>query len=83
MSTKDKLLQAMKNNKKNVSKHQVLSLAEYHNCIVREGKGSHFIVTHMCVAYSLTIPNNKPIKSVYIKKFVKLIEEVILNEKNS
>lgn len=72
----DKELEKMKNNPTNISKEKLVALLYRFSCIIREGKGSHFSVTHHSVDYTLTIPNNKPIKKIYIKNCIKLIDEV-------
>ena len=77
-----KAFEKIKNNPKNVTKEQLISLLKYYNCIVMEnrGKGGHFMVTHEKIEYSIPIPSDKPIKVYYVKDCIKLIEEVMYLE---
>jgi hypothetical protein len=80
VSTINKKLKAMKANPKNDWKMDDLkSIAKRYSIICRQPGTSH--VTFTCEnELSVTVPNNKPIKPIYIKKFVNLIES--LNEEN-
>jgi hypothetical protein len=39
--------------------------------------GTHFKVTHPCVADILTIPARRPLKAVYVKRFVSMMDSII------
>ena len=41
------------------------------------GRGSHYKVTHPQVLEILTIPAKKPIKPVYIKEFVSMMDSIM------
>ncbi len=43
-------------------------------CIPPRGGGSHHKVSHPSVAEILTIPSRRPVKPVYIRKLVALID---------
>lgn len=45
-------------------------------CIPPKGGGSHFKVSHPSQSNIVTMPFRRPIKSVYIVKFVRYIEAV-------
>ncbi|MFK8251676.1 type II toxin-antitoxin system HicA family toxin [Ancylobacter terrae] len=45
-------------------------------CAAPRGGGSHYKVGHPTVARKLTIPFKRPIKPVYIRLLVNLIDEV-------
>ena len=78
MSTTDKRLKAMKANPKNDWRMGDLkAIAKQYDIKHRQPGTSH--VTFCCQnGLSLTVPNNRPIRAIYIKKFVTLIES--LNE---
>jgi hypothetical protein len=80
MSKADKKLQAMKINPKGDWKISDLqSLASRYGIIYRQPGTSH--VTFSCPnGMMLTVPAHKPIKPVYIIKFVELVE--VLNGEN-
>ncbi len=40
------------------------------------GRGSHYKVSHPSQKEILTIPANRPIKAIYIKRFVAMIDRV-------
>ncbi len=52
------------------------SVAEAHGLVHRQPGGSHVIFRHPNGAM-LSVPARRPIKPIYIKKFVRLIEEGI------
>jgi predicted RNA binding protein YcfA (HicA-like mRNA interferase family) len=45
-------------------------------CTAPTGGGSHFKVSHPKSRDILTIPARRPIKTVYIRKLIRMIEEV-------
>ena len=45
-------------------------------CKPPSGGGSHYKVSHPSQGYIVTIPFRRPIKSVYILKFVRYVEAV-------
>ena len=51
-------------------------VAKKYGIAVRKGKGSHVVLDHPGWIELLTIPARRPIKPIYIKKLVRLIEEV-------
>ncbi len=52
------------------------SVADAHGLIVRQPGGSHVVFRHPNGAM-LSVPARRPIKPIYVKKFVRLIEEGI------
>ncbi len=52
------------------------SVAEAHGLIIRQPGGSHVVFRHPNGAM-LSVPARRPIKPIYVKKFVRLIEEGI------
>lgn len=49
-------------------------IAGHFGIIVRKGKGSHVSFSHPEWVHILTIPAHRPVKPIYIKKFVSLID---------
>jgi len=74
MSRKDKLIDAIKNNPKNVRFQDLRKILESIGYIAVNNGGSHFVFTKDN-AISLTIPYKKPVKVVYVKQVIKIIEE--------
>ena len=50
---------------------------EYGIDLQAPGSGSHFKVTHRFLSEILTIPARRPIKPVYVKRFVALVTQVL------
>jgi len=44
--------------------------------IVRPARGSHVKFSHPGIRLQITVPARRPIREVYIRKFVELVEEV-------
>ncbi|MFA6058592.1 MAG: type II toxin-antitoxin system HicA family toxin [Taibaiella sp.] len=59
---------------------QLESAAKSYGVIVRKSGGSHVIFDHPRWIEMLSVPAHRPIKPVYIKKFITLIEQ--LEQKN-
>lgn len=47
---------------------------------VRKPGGSHVIFEHPSVAEIISVPARRPIKPIYVKRFVRLIDAVLGNE---
>lgn len=73
-----KKFEKMKNNPRNVTLKDLISVLEYFNCIVDKsrGKGGHVMVSHPLADRSFPIPSDKPVKAIYVKDCIKFIEEV-------
>lgn len=71
-----KTLAQMKVNPKDWRIESLKSVAEAHALIIRQPGGSHVIFRHPNGAM-LSVPARRPIKPIYVKKFVRLIEEGI------
>ena len=76
MNTATKLLTAMRQNPTDWTMSQLLTLAKRHGMEVRSTGGSHHVFSHPTVQDSLTIPARRPIKAVYIKHFLALIDQI-------
>ena len=75
MSIAAKLLNKMRNNPLGWSVSDVKSVSAKFGLNIRDGKGSHFVVYHPSIPTILTIPAKRPIKPVYIKMLIELIDQ--------
>lgn len=76
MARRDRLLQAMRANPKaDWTPQDVRMVARAHGLMVRQRGTSHAVLTN-ALGQHLTIPMHKPIKPVYIRRLVVLIEAV-------
>lgn len=79
MARADKIIEKMRNNPRDWQIADFEVIAGHRGITVRKGKGSHVTFTHpKWGAIILTVPAHRPIKPIYAKKFVSLIDT--LNE---
>ena len=77
MSKIQKLYERMKNNPHGDWRiEDVEKLASAYGFSWNEGKGSHKNFYHQNLPHILTIPCKRPIKPLYIKKLLELIEQI-------
>ena len=76
MSIATKLLAAMRQNPNDWTMAQLLTIAQRHDIEVLSTRGSHHVFSHTDVRDSLTVPARRPIKAVYIKRFLALIDQI-------
>jgi len=74
MSKVDKILQKMKSNPLDWRISSLQTVAEAYGIIWRKPGGSHVIFRHEN-GQKLSVPSHRPIKPLYVKKFVILIEK--------
>jgi predicted RNA binding protein YcfA (HicA-like mRNA interferase family) len=72
-----KILEEMKANPRDWRIESLKSVAEGLGLICRQPGGSHVIFRHPNGAM-LSVPARRPIKPVYVKKFVRLVEEGVV-----
>ncbi len=72
----DKLITKMRNNPRDWKIEDIELIASYYGFKKRLTSGSHVTFQHPLLVEILTIPAHKPIKPIYIKKLLKLIDEV-------
>lgn len=73
----EKLLNNMRNNPRDWSIRDIEKVANQHGFTKRHTSGSHATFSHPELVQILTVPVHKPIKAVYVKKLLKLIDELI------
>jgi hypothetical protein len=78
LGKRDKLIEAIRRNPKNVAFEDVDNLLRYYGCKVRQkGRGSsHYKYTHPSVKWVLEIPKDKPIKAIYARRALEMIDEI-------
>jgi len=74
MSTAEKTLSRMRNNPKNWRIEEVIAVAKNFNLLMRAKEGSHHVFSFPGIKDSVSVPAHKPIKPVYIRQFVELID---------
>jgi hypothetical protein len=55
---------------------QLDTVARAYEVNVRRARGSHVVFEHATLSYALSVPARRPIKPVYVRRFVALIEDV-------
>jgi len=76
MSKSDKILKKMMNNPRGWRIDQIISIAsDLGFSASRPGKGSSHVTLRHPSGLRLTVPAHRPIKPIYVKKFLVLIEE--------
>jgi hypothetical protein len=76
MPRADKTLDRMRANPRDWRMAQLESVAKRHRVNIRKSGGSHVIFEHPAVDRALSVPAHRPIKPVYVQRFVVFIEEV-------
>jgi len=76
MSKLNKILEKMRNNPLNWRIDSLKTVAQAHDLEWRQPGTSHVTFRHPNGA-KITIPAHRPIKPIYIKKFIRLIDEEI------
>jgi len=73
----EKLLEKMRRNPRDDWKMEnLLSIAKRLHIEVRNSDGSHHVFSYPGVEEDITIPYKRPIKPIYIKKFLAFIDAV-------
>jgi predicted RNA binding protein YcfA (HicA-like mRNA interferase family) len=85
MSRDKKLLEKLRNNPKNVRFADLCKLLESYGFVLRRSSGSHhsFVVTIGEQKVLLVVPYRRPLKVVYVKKTLKLIEQIEKLQENT
>jgi predicted RNA binding protein YcfA (HicA-like mRNA interferase family) len=74
MSNAHKLLEKMHKNQLNWRIEQLENIAKHYGINVRKSGGSHVIFSHPKWIELLCIPAHRPIKPIYIKKLLSLLD---------
>ena len=73
MTTADKLLDKMRNNPRDWRIDDLISVAGRYGLEIRNSGGSHHVFSARGAPDSLSVPAHRPIKPVYVKRFVAMI----------
>lgn len=76
MNAASKLLEAMRNNPRDWQIGQLQTVARKAAVDCRCEGGSHHVFSHPAVAEIVSVPAHRPIKPVYVRQFVALIDKV-------
>ena len=76
MGSGEKIVNAMRNNPRDWAMAKLLTVASHYGLEVRSAGGSHHVFSHPSVKDSLSVPARRPIKAIYIKRFVALIDQI-------
>lgn len=66
----------MRNNPRDWKIETLISVAEKYGVEIRNHGGSHHVFSHPGVVLVVSVPAHRPIKPIYVKQFVLLIEQV-------
>ena len=76
MARADKTLADMRANPRDWRITRLEAVAAAFGVNVRKPGGSHVVFEHPAVAEALSVPARRPIKPIYVRRFVRLIETV-------
>ena len=76
MARGDKTLAAMRENPRDWRIDSLESVAAAFGVNVRKSGGSHVVFEHPDVAEALSVPARRPIKPIYVQRFVRFIDSV-------
>ena len=74
MTRADKTLEAMRANPRDWRIASLEAVALAHGANVRKPGGSHVVFEHPALGEALTVPAKRPIKPVYVRRFVRWID---------
>jgi predicted RNA binding protein YcfA (HicA-like mRNA interferase family) len=76
MSQIEKLIEAIKRNPKDVPWGDIDKVLKYYGFNCRHRGGSHYNYYHPELSEILTIPRRRPVKAIYVKQALELIEKL-------
>lgn len=76
MAKAEKIFQKMKTNPRDWRIEHLETVAAQYGINIRKSGGSHVVFGHAKSDIVVTVPAHKPIKPVYIRQFVVLIESL-------
>jgi hypothetical protein len=76
MTKRDKILEQMRNNPRDWRIDILLQLAAAHGLEARNDGGSHHVFSFPGIPEGLCVPAHRPIKPIYIKRFIALLDAV-------
>jgi hypothetical protein len=79
MGTAEKQLEQMRKNPRDWRIETLIAVAARNGVEVRNHGGSHHVFSYPGVELVVTIPAHRPIKPVYVRQFVALIDQIRRN----
>ena len=79
----NKMLSKMKTNPKDWRIEQLETIAKQNGVAIRKTGGSHVVFDHNDWVELLCVPAHRPIKPIYVKKFIALIESLEVDDENT
>jgi len=76
MSAIKKLLEKMRHNPRDWRIDQLETIARHYSINVRKSGGSHVVFDHPKWVELLCVPAHRPIKPIYVKKLMSLIDSL-------
>jgi hypothetical protein len=76
MSVAEKILERMRQHPGDWRIEDVISVAKHYKLLMRSTGGSHHIFSFPGIKNSVSGPAHKPIKPVYIRNFIELIDKI-------
>jgi hypothetical protein len=76
MTQADKILERMRNNPRDWRIESLEAVAKRFGIAVRKPPGSHVVFQHDASLLEVSVPARRPIKPVYIKQFLALIDDI-------
>lgn len=83
MTKSEKTLHKMKANPKDWRIEQLETVAKQYGVAIRKTGGSHVVFDHNDWIELLCVPAHRPLKPIYVKKFIALIESLEVNDENA
>ena len=80
MSSRDKMLARMRENPRDWRIEDLEALAAHFGLIVRKPGGSHVVFFHSRLPEMLSVPARRPIKPIYVRRFLSMIDELTGHE---
>lgn len=83
MTKSEKTFVKMKTNPRDWRIEQLETIANQYGVTVRKTGGSHVVFDHPDWIELLCVPAHRPIKPIYVKKFIALIENLEVNNEHT
>lgn len=76
MSRRQKRLDRIRNNRKDVSFSELCRVLDDHGFDIRSGKGSHWVAIHPATGITMTLVRRDPVRQVYVERALGAIDAV-------
>lgn len=83
MAKSEKIINKMLSNPKDWRIEQLETVAKQYGVAVRKTGGSHVVFDHDNWIELLCVPAHRPIKPIYVKRFVALIRSLEVDDENT